>query len=95
VGETKVVHLRRDAYDVRIDRRTPLGNPFQIGVDGNRYAVIEQHMKYWRGLFANPRKRKWALEQLRSMKGKRLGCHCAPLPCHGDNYVRLIAEFCP
>ena len=92
--ETRVVHLRREPYDVLIDRTTPLGNPFRIGLDGNRYAVIEQHMTLWRKRLADPRTRESSLALLRSMKGKRLGCHCHPLPCHGDNYVRLIAEFC-
>lgn len=26
---------------------------------------------------------------LRSIRGKRLACHCAPLPCHADTYAEL------
>ena len=29
---------------------------------------------------------------LRALKGKLLGCWCAPLPCHGDVLTRLIEE---
>lgn len=30
---------------------------------------------------------------LRALKGKLLGCWCAPRPCHGDVLVRLIEEI--
>jgi len=86
--------MSRSKYDVRIDRRTLLGNQFHIGRDGSRAEVIAKHMAEWRWLLANPETRGWALTMLREMKGKRLGCHCKPLACHGDNYVTLIAEFC-
>lgn len=32
-----------------------------------------------------PQLRAW----LRSLRGKRLACHCAPLPCHADTYAEL------
>jgi Domain of unknown function (DUF4326) len=92
--ETRVVNLNAEKCDVRIDRRTSLGNPFRIGEDGNRYAVIAAHERHWREMLHSPRRGQWAFDQLMRMKGKRLGCHCAPLPCHGDNYVKLIGEFC-
>lgn len=92
---TRVVNLKHDAFDIRIDRQTPLGNRFHIGRDGTRAEVIEKHMREWRSHLARSDLREAALVALRSMKGKRLGCHCKPLACHGDNYVQLIAEFCP
>lgn len=95
MSETRVVNVKREDCDVLIDRQTPLGNPFIIGIDGTRHSVIEMHMSHWRRKLAYPRLRDDALAKLRIMKGKRLGCHCAPLPCHGDNYIKLIAEFCP
>ena len=27
--------------------------------------------------------------------GKRLGCFCAPQPCHGNNYVILVEKLNP
>ena len=92
---TRVVNMNVEPYDVRIDRRSHYGNSFVLGRDGNRQAVIEQHMALWRLRLANERQRQTALAMLQALKGKRLGCHCAPLPCHGNNYVTLIAEFCP
>lgn len=78
---TQVVHCGREPYDVLIDRTTPWGNPFVIGRDGDRGQVIaryEQHLLASPGLLA-------ALPQLR---GKVLGCWCAPQPCHGDVLAR-------
>jgi hypothetical protein len=34
------------------------------------------------------------IAQLHTLKGKRLGCWCAPKPCHGNVLARLVAEFC-
>jgi hypothetical protein len=30
------------------------------------------------------------MQQLHTLRGKRLGCWCKPLPCHGDILVELI-----
>lgn len=92
---TTVVNLKRDPFDVRIDRRSPYGNRYEIGRDGNRATVIDRHMTDWRAMLADSTTRDQALACLFFMKGNRLGCHCAPLACHGDNYVTLIAEWCP
>lgn len=83
---TRVVNLSRHAYDVRIDRRTKWGNPFVIGRDGNRADVIGKYERYIR-------QRPDLLAALPELHGKRLGCHCRPLACHGDVLVKLIAEF--
>jgi len=92
--DTRVVNLKREPFDVRIDRQGPYGNRHVLGRDGNRPTVIEKHMSDWRAMLDHPTTRTQALFVLQYMKGKRLGCHCAPAPCHGDNYVRLIAEYC-
>lgn len=91
---TTVVDLNCEPYDIRIDRLSLYGNRFRIGRDGNRATVVEKHMHEWRGWLADPETYSQALACLWYMKGKRLGCHCKPLACHGDNYVKLIAEFC-
>ena len=59
------------------------GNPFVIGKDGDRSGVIE---KYRQLIMKQP----GLLKQLKELKGKRLGCWCAPdNPCHGDVLVEL------
>ena len=79
---TTVVNLRREAYDIDITRRGPWGNPFHIGRD-SRVEVIE---KYRQWIFTQSK----LLANLYTLKGKRLGCVCKPLPCHGDILVALV-----
>ncbi len=83
---TTVVHLKDDEFDVRIDRTTIWGNPFVVGRHGNRAEVIEKY-RVW--ILKQPN----LLSQLYHLKGKRLGCWCAPEPCHGDVLVELIEEI--
>lgn len=82
---TRVVHLRSAAWAqtppanrVRIDRRTRWGNTYRIGPDGDRSQVIADY-RVW--LRQRPELVTAARVELR---GKTLGCWCAPLPCHGD-----------
>ena len=76
--EDRVVHVKRAPYDVYVGRPSPFGNPFVIGRDGDRGAVIQ---KYRAWLLAQPA----LVERVRlELAGKVLGCWCAPLPCHGD-----------
>lgn len=93
---TTVVNVRTDAFDIYIGRRAPKardprcrfdsiwGNPFRIGPDGDRDEVIRKYRIY---LFSNPE----LLRQARTiLKGKRLGCWCFPLPCHGDVLISVV-----
>lgn len=71
-SDGRVVHLKRDPYDVRIDRQTAWGNPFTIGRDGSRDDVIEE-FRIWattsESLIA-----KWIRENVQGLRGKTLGC---------------------
>jgi len=80
-----VVHCKKEKYDVYIGRAVPRGgfkasiwaNPFKIGKDVTREECIA---KYRAALLANPD----LLSKLPELKGKVLGCWCAPEACHGD-----------
>jgi hypothetical protein len=80
--KTRVVHCKREAHDVYIGRPGKWGNPFVIGRDGTRGQVIAKY-------------RQWLVSQaalvaaLPELKGKTLGCWCAPNACHGD----VLAEM--
>lgn len=80
-----VVNVNDRPYDVYIGRPGPWGNPFRIGRDGDRADVIR---KFEEWLKTQPQR----MVQLKKLKGKRLGCYCAPLPCHGDVLARLANE---
>ena len=96
-----VVNLRheprlREAFEhahvvgntVLIDRRTRWGNPFRLGVDGDREQVIARYRAdLWRRIRAG----EIALEELAELDGCWLACWCEPLPCHGDVLARAAA----
>lgn len=77
----QVVHCKVHSYDVYVGRPTKWGNPFVIGRDGSRSEVIA---KYERWLDSQPA----LVAALPELKGKRLGCWCAPAACHADVLVR-------
>jgi hypothetical protein len=65
-------------------------NPFRIPQDGTRDEVLDKYEKYIRNKLESDSK---LIENLIELKGKNLGCWCAPEPCHGDILVKLIAEY--
>ena len=89
---TKVVNIHKKKgqptpkYDVLIDRRTLFGNPFQIGVHGDREQVIEKYRAYFIKRLTCSTFRDKVLE----LKGKTLACWCKPLACHGDVIVEYL-----
>ncbi len=72
-----VVHCKKEPYDVYIGRPSKWGNPFVLGKHGNRTEVIQ---KYREWLYLQPE----LLAEVPTLKGKILGCYCAPAACHGD-----------
>lgn len=82
----KVVHFKREKYDVFIGRPGPWGNPFIVGKDGGRDECIEMYILWF---MAQPELIQKAKVEL---KGKILGCWCAPKPCHGDFLCRIANE---
>lgn len=89
MSRTTVVHINAGC-DVRIDRRTKWGNPFKIGKDGSRADVIAKY----RGWILHGAGQH-LLDDLHELKGKRLGCHCAPAACHGDVLAELADNLQP
>lgn len=77
-----VVHCKKDIYDIYIGRPSKWGNPYIIGVDGDRQEVIDKYREY----ILNDKE---LLESLFELRGKILGCWCAPLACHGDVLIEL------
>jgi len=82
---TKVIHCKKEEYDVYIGRPGKWGNLFSIGPDGTRAEVIK---KYEEWLMKQPH----LLASLFELKDKVLGCWCKPLACHGDVLIRLLNE---
>ena len=78
----KVVHCKREAYDVYVGRPSKWGNPFVIDRDGDRREVIT---KFEAWLLDQP----LLVSALPELRGKVLACWCAPQPCHADVLSRL------
>lgn len=74
---TKVVHCKKEPFDIYIGRPSKWGNPFAIGPDGTRTEAIE---KYRQWLPSQPE----LMAALPELSGKTLGCWCHPQPCHGE-----------
>lgn len=77
-----VRHVRDGAHEVYVGRGSKWGNPFRIGVDGDRDTVIAKYKSYF---MANSR----LLNDVHELHGKVLGCYCAPLACHADFLVHM------
>lgn len=84
---TRLVNVTYDKCDVYIGRGSPFGNPFVIGVDGDRAEVIRKYSIHLQErLKIEPAFEK----QLLRLAGKTLGCHCAPMACHGQVLVEWL-----
>jgi hypothetical protein len=81
---TRVVHLKKEPYDVYIGRPSKWGNPYSHKEGtlaefkvANRAEALEKYEKY---LLEN----ETLFNSLIELKGKTLGCWCKPNKCHGD-----------
>lgn len=77
-----VVHCKRQAHDVYIGRPSKWGNPFTLKCEADRDKVLAQYLEW---VLSQPQ----LLAQLNELKGKTLGCWCAPRACHGDILATL------
>jgi len=86
----KVVHCKKEPYDVYIGRFSIFDNPSVIGIDGNRDEVLKKYQKYFQNRIANDVNfRKKILE----LNGKTLGCWCKPKTCHGDIIIDWLKNY--
>lgn len=89
---TKVVHIKKDKYDVYIGRPSKWGNPFSHIKDEDTLAefIVDTREE------AISRYREWIVTQpelmnsLYELKDKTLACWCHPKSCHGDVLAELI-----
>ncbi|HWA29058.1 MAG TPA: DUF4326 domain-containing protein [Lacunisphaera sp.] len=82
-----VVHCKRAPFDVYIGRPGKWGNPFRLTKRDERDPVLNLY-RAW--LFA-PEQAALREAARRELRGKVLGCWCAPLACHGD-VLELVAN---
>lgn len=85
----KVVHCKKEPFDVYIGRPSIWGNPYSHK-DGTkaqfRVSTIQEAIEKYRDyILGNPE----LLSRLPELAGKTLGCWCKPGPCHGDVLLEL------
>lgn len=89
---TKIVHCKKEEYDIYVGRPSIWGNPFTHIKDRATKAKFivssreESIEKYREWILKQPH----LLSQLHLLKGKILGCWCKPKSCHGDVLIELI-----
>ena len=84
----RVVHCKKEEFDVYVGSGSKWGNPYshKVGtlaehVVGSRREAIQKFEDY---LLSNEE----LMESLSELKGKTLGCWCKPKSCHGDILLR-------
>lgn len=93
-----VVNKYKSDYDVYIGRGlgSPWGNPFTHIKDKTTKAEFivdtreESIEKYREYLYNKISTGEISVQDLLDLQGKRLGCFCSPLPCHGDVLVEIV-----
>lgn len=83
---SRVVHCKREHYDVYIGRPSKWGNPFGFGSASELKTREEAISAYEDWIKTQPQ----LLDSLGELKDKVLGCWCSPRPCHGDVLIRLV-----
>ncbi len=98
----RVVHVKKDPFDVWVARGSKWGNPFRIG---DPHPVTGEPLERGEAI---PLYKEWIvrgegrhlLRQLGELEDKVLGCFCAakggvsehdPLMCHGQILLKLLA----
>lgn len=82
VLEPKVLNVRDVGKKLKgaiyVGRPSQWGNPYEIGKDGTREAVVEAYRDYLEMMLAEDP------SFLAPLRGKDLICWCTPEPCHAD-----------
>jgi Domain of unknown function (DUF4326) len=72
---------------VFIGRPSRWGNPWRIGLHGDRAEVLRKY----RDWLTAPEQKEFRNQVRRHLRGRLLGCFCSPLRCHGE-YLAIVAE---
>lgn len=82
----KVLNKKDTNTGMYIGRGSRWGNPFVIGIHGDRAEVIAQFKEYASA------KIKVDMNWLKPLVGQDLVCYCTPKACHGDVLLKMIGE---
>lgn len=91
---TRIVHCKKERFDVYIGRPSKWGNPFshkEGTIAMYKVSSREEAIDAYREWISNG-DGKHLLEDLHELEGKVLGCWCKPKSCHGDVLVELLEK---
>ena len=90
MANARVVHCKKEPYDIYIGRPSKWGNPFVLGVHGDRDR--ELYEEWLLGIVSSPHGevRPTLTEARKELAGKVLGCWCKPHKCHGDVLLKFL-----
>lgn len=89
---TRVVHCKREKFDVYIGRPSKWGNPFALKPTAHAAEFVASRDEALRRYEEWVRSQPSLMAALGELRGKTLGCWCKPKPCHGDILARLSYE---
>jgi hypothetical protein len=83
------VKMKGANFDVRCDRTSPWGNPFRLNDESERLNVIARfRSQLWEQINSVDAIERLVVPLVKAKRDKgsplRLGCWCAPKPCHCD-----------
>ena len=85
------------AWQVRVDRRSVLGNPFYMATEAQRDEVCNKYAVYFEEQFKNNEMFKNELRRLYLLHkhyGKlELFCWCAPKRCHAETIKKFLERW--
>lgn len=88
-----VVHCKKEPFDVYIGRPSKWGNPYSHKADTKAQFVVKDRaeaiLKYEEYVRSQPEMVK---DIKRELKGRILGCWCAPQACHGHVLEKIANE---
>lgn len=90
-------HVKATEYDYRVDRNSPLGNPYHISRFAFRKTVCAQFRNGWDKMVENKNKKEYfdvLVNHYKETGHLILACWCAPLPCHAEVIREKILEAC-
>jgi hypothetical protein len=96
--EPKVVHCKKEPFDVYIGRPSKWGNPYShldstvLAGKHAKFKVETQEeaiQKFEEWIQTQPELLEAAKKELR---GKILGCWCSPKSCHGDVLLKIVNQ---
>ena len=82
---------------IKIDRSSPVGNPFPMSVEGKRDKVCDQYQTYFNTKITTKGDAKFMgylrmIYQTALHNDVALGCWCTPKRCHGETIKAYVDE---